>query len=862
MKRLVLVSLFACMTAAHADPLITSWYTSISSKYARIYTSTANRTAGVSATTWTNGTQAQTNPAYAGVNEINSSASWVYIRSTGLGGHVMGPWNNPNYPKNQADLWRFPRTPVIPAGKTLTGMGAIGFMVDGVAAYNTSDGFSYSNANAKDATPVAGIGPGDGVWNRDAYPNEGISFDYALAHNQPGGEYHYHANAIATRYLLGDNVSYNSATKNYSENTGATTFQHSPIIGWMKDGLPLYGPYGYDGGSTGATGTASVGGGTVTAVNVTAVNVTAGGTQYQSVPLVTFSGGGGTGAAATAVLTGGVVTAVNVTNGGSGYTSPPTVTIGGVRRMISGYQLRDGTNGTTNLPATGRTTLPAWAALAQGRSTTLNAGQYGPTTTYVTGTVGSPTYVTYTLGHYSEDYDYLGDLGYTQGSRTNSGGVFFDLNKYNARFCVTPEFPNGTWAYFATIKSDGTAAYPYIVGRWYFGSPTGGSTTAAVMSADAGLTNQFLGGANSALTVNPPAAVAGTVSLTWNSVEGGTYSVDASTNQSTWTSEKTGLMPDNVPVAPTTGNSTVTTSTSYTALGGSGTEYARVTRTGLATYDSAGQTAASVAQSRIASYSTGPVSLAVTPSTGFTSAGAPAGPFSPPSATYTLQNTGASPINWTASKTAPWLNLDNTGGSLAAGASITVTATLNSAANSLATGGYSDTITFSDGTGSTGRSVNLTVYSTNANLSALTLSTGALSPAFSSATAGYTANAAKSAHSITVTPTIAEPNATVKVNGTTVTPGSASAPIALAIGSGNVLTITVTAQDGVTTKAYTVTVTRASIDLQRDMNNDGNAYILFQNTAGQIAVWYMNGSGAITSAVLIYSGGLGDWRLR
>ena len=47
-----------------------------------------------------------------------------------------------------------------------------------------------------------------------------------------------------------------------------------------------------------------------------------------------------------------------------------------------------------------------------------------------------------------------------------------------------------------------------------------------------------------------------------------------------------------------------------------------------------------------------------------------------------------------------------------------------------------------------------------------------------------------------------------------------------------------------------------------DMDNDGDADILFQNTEGQIAVWYMNGSGGIRSAVVIYSAGLGDWRVR
>ena len=585
----------------HADPQVSSWVAGASTKYARIFTSTSNRTSGTSVTTWTNGTQAQSSPAYAGVNEVNTSANWVYIRTTGLGAHVMGPWNNPNYPKNQAQIWRFPRgiagAQTVAGQSTLTGMGAIGYFVDGVAAYNTSDGYSYSNTNKVDGTPNGSVGTGDGIWNRDAFVNESGSFDYALAHNQPSGEYHYHANAITARFLAGDNIIYNSSTKNYAENTANTNLQHSPIIGWMKDGLPIYGAYGYDGGSTGAAAAATVSGGAVTVVSVTA-----GGTLYQSVPLVTFSGGGGSGAAATAVLNNGIVTAVNITSGGSGYTSTPTVKIGGIRRMISGYQLRDGTNGSLNLDSYGRSKLPVWAAAAQGISADLTSGQSGPATNYTT------TGLTYTLGHYAEDYAYLGDSAdfsgnvYVQGSRSNPNGVFYDLNKYNVRFCVTPEYPNGTWAYFATIKADGTSFYPYMVGRWYYGNPTGGSTNTTTMSAD-GAATQVLAGANAAVKVSTPTVTGGTVTLTWSSVEGGTYSVDASPNQSTWTSEKTGLGPTNVPTAPTVGNQSVTTTSSYTTLATSGIEYARVSRTALATYDSTGQTTASASQSTIKAYS-------------------------------------------------------------------------------------------------------------------------------------------------------------------------------------------------------------------------------------------------------------------
>ena len=239
-----------------------------------------------------------------------------------------------------------------------------------------------------------------------------------------------HASPLATRYLLGDNVNYDSTSKLYSENTNTTIFKHSPVLGWLSDGIPLYGPYGYDGGSTGAAGSAHVSGGAVTSVTVTA-----GGANYQSPPAVTFTGGGGSGAAATALVSGGVVTGLALVSGGTGYTSAPTLVIGGVRRMISGYVKRDGAYGTVNLNTavapntTGRTTLPAWAALAQNRSATLTSTQFGPPAS------------TYAIGHYIEDYAYLGDCG-------KKLGKDFDLDELNGRWCVTPEFPNGTYAYF------------------------------------------------------------------------------------------------------------------------------------------------------------------------------------------------------------------------------------------------------------------------------------------------------------------------------------------------------------------------------------------------------------------------------
>ncbi|MDM5179578.1 cadherin-like beta sandwich domain-containing protein [Massilia sp. DJPM01] len=98
--------------------------------------------------------------------------------------------------------------------------------------------------------------------------------------------------------------------------------------------------------------------------------------------------------------------------------------------------------------------------------------------------------------------------------------------------------------------------------------------------------------------------------------------------------------------------------------------------------------------------------------------------------------------------------------------------------------------------------------STNADLSALSLSSGTLSPAFASATTGYTASVANATSSLTVTPTVQDATASVTVNGVATTSGNASGAIALAVGANTITTI-VTAQDGSSTKTYTVTVTRA-----------------------------------------------------
>ncbi len=101
--------------------------------------------------------------------------------------------------------------------------------------------------------------------------------------------------------------------------------------------------------------------------------------------------------------------------------------------------------------------------------------------------------------------------------------------------------------------------------------------------------------------------------------------------------------------------------------------------------------------------------------------------------------------------------------------------------------------------------------SSDAALSSLTLSSGALSPTFSPDTTDYTVNVGSSVSEVTVTPVTRGPDATYTVNGILPTAGQTGVNIALnQTGSTTAIPVEVTAPDGTTTKIYTLNIARAS----------------------------------------------------
>jgi hypothetical protein len=87
-----------------------------------------------------------------------------------------------------------------------------------------------------------------------------------------------------------------------------------------------------------------------------------------------------------------------------------------------------------------------------------NSANYGP-----------PVNSTYPSGAFLLDY-------YFQSSSS------CDLDKFNGRFQITPEYPSGTYAYIATINSTGTAQYPFTIAPSFYYSTVASTSTSNTIS--------------------------------------------------------------------------------------------------------------------------------------------------------------------------------------------------------------------------------------------------------------------------------------------------------------------------------------------------------------------------------------------
>lgn len=163
-------------------------------------------------TAWTKSTGKGYKGYLTNVIRIDYSAKFVYVYTNSIPSYSIGPWqSNPNDAMSKNFTFKFPRVLRKNNGTAIQSpLGHIGLWLNGVSIYNADDGMSYNN---------------QGIWKRNAYVFEGISFDGCKGHPDQNGEYHHH---ISPDCL-------------YSKSSSV----HSPLLGFTFDGVPIYGPYGY-----------------------------------------------------------------------------------------------------------------------------------------------------------------------------------------------------------------------------------------------------------------------------------------------------------------------------------------------------------------------------------------------------------------------------------------------------------------------------------------------------------------------------------------------------------------------------------------------------------------------------------------
>jgi trimeric autotransporter adhesin len=153
-----------------------------------------------------------------------------------------------------------------------------------------------------------------------------------------------------------------------------------------------------------------------------------------------------------------------------------------------------------------------------------------------------PTMSAYVAGTFVEDYVYTSGSG--------------DLDAHNGRFCVTPEYPSGTYAYFVTIDASLTPQYPFVIGPTFYGTVQSGNT-------GTGGHNTIPTGA----TLYSPNSILGTKTV----CAGSTTTLSSSTSGGTWSSSATSVATVGSGTGVVSGVAAGTTTISYTTSGSTST---------------------------------------------------------------------------------------------------------------------------------------------------------------------------------------------------------------------------------------------------------------------------------------------------
>ncbi|AMO43110.1 structural protein [Cyanophage S-RIM32] len=91
-----------------------------------------------------------------------------------------------------------------------------------------------------------------------------------------------------------------------------------------------------------------------------------------------------------------------------------------------------------------------------------------------TNRIGGPTFDEFPLGTFIEDYEWK--------PSTLTGKLELDEN--NGRYCVTPEYQDGVYAYFITVDDSNNPKFPYILGSNFYSLPVDSNYNADLSQDD------------------------------------------------------------------------------------------------------------------------------------------------------------------------------------------------------------------------------------------------------------------------------------------------------------------------------------------------------------------------------------------
>jgi hypothetical protein len=336
-----------------------------------------------------------------------------------------------------------------------------------------TDKFNLNKENFNRRKYITFSDPTNSSFHIFKYPNIEVNVKVSY-----GSTFSYNLPVIATPVATGSIKYLNLYEKGSGYGSNVLNFENTPILSIKTGEYAQVKPYIKDG-------------------KIIKVNVLSGGTEYYSTPNLVVNGSG-SGCVLRAVILNNRLSKVIVIKEGVGY-DPENTTISVVpagsgavfrprlRSLTLNNYARFGQEFLINTNDEFEYTITGFS---DGLSEEFNIDRFVHSPIIGWSYDGNPIYGPY---GYSDPNDINSTIkrlvsGYSLNSNNvydrPSGFVdgFFvedyvfvnggDLDLYNGRYCKTPEFPNGVYAYFSTINSDENptlpkASFPYFIGPYY-----------------------------------------------------------------------------------------------------------------------------------------------------------------------------------------------------------------------------------------------------------------------------------------------------------------------------------------------------------------------------------------------------------